>query len=48
MRQKSSSNLWLFLGVLILLGLVLFVASREVPLKQETVEQTLDNSFLNN
>ncbi len=45
MKQKNS-NAWLYIGVLILLGLVLFVASREVPLKQEQTEQVLDNSFL--
>lgn len=45
MRQKNS-NLWLVVGVIVLIALVLFVASREVPLRQEQVEQTLDNEFL--
>jgi len=45
MRQKNS-NLWLVIGVIVLIALVLFVASREVPLQQEQVEQTLDNEFL--
>mgnify|MGYP005894069059 CR=1 FL=1 len=39
MRQKNS-NLWLVIGVIVLIALVLFVASREVPLRQEQVEQT--------
>ena len=45
MRQKNS-NLWLVIGVIVLIALVLFVASREVPLRQEQGEQTLDNEFL--
>lgn len=45
MRQKNS-NLWLVIGVIVLIALVLFVASREVPLRQEQEEQTLDNEFL--
>lgn len=45
MKQKKS-NLWIYAGGILLILLVLFVASREVPLKTEHVEQTLDNSFL--
>lgn len=45
MRQKKS-NIWLYGGGILLILLVLFVASREVPMKTEHVEQTLDNSFL--
>ncbi len=47
MRQKKS-NLWIYIGLIAFLALLLFVASHEAPIKQEHVEQTLDNSFLDN
>ncbi len=45
MRQKKS-NLWIYLGIIAVIGLILFVAVHEVPLKSEHVEQPLDNTFL--
>lgn len=46
MRQKKSKAIYYIAG-LILVAAVLFVASREVPVKVEHVEQPLENSFLN-
>lgn len=46
MRQKKSKVIFYILGAVILLG-VLFVASRQVPVKVEHVEQPLENTFLN-
>lgn len=46
MRQKKSKVIFYIIGVVIILG-VLFVASREVPVKSEHVEQPLENTFLN-
>lgn len=45
MRQKKS-NLWIYIVLAAFVGLVLYVASHEAPIKQEHVEQTLDNTFL--
>lgn len=45
MRQKKS-NLWIYLSIIAVIGLILFVAVHEVPLKSEHVEQPLDNTFL--
>ena len=42
MRQKKSNLIYYVIGI----G-VLFVASQEVPVKVEQVEQPLENSFLN-
>ena len=42
MRQKKSNLIYYVIGIV-----VLFVASQEVPVKVEQVEQPLENSFLN-
>ena len=46
MRQKKSNAIFYILGAVILVG-VLFVLSREVSVKTETVEQSLEIAFLN-
>ena len=46
MRQKKSNLIYYAIGIVVLAG-VLFVASQEVPVKVEQVEQPLENSFLN-
>lgn len=45
MRQKKSNAIFYVLGAVVLLG-VLFIASREVPVSVEQVEQPLENTFL--
>lgn len=46
MRQKKSKAIFYIAGAVIILA-VLFIASREVPVKVEHVEQPLENTFLN-
>ncbi len=46
MRQKKSKTLFYFLGLIIVL-LIGFVVTAEVPVHVEQVEQPLENSFLN-
>lgn len=46
MRQKKSNFIYYVIGIA-LIAAVLFVASQEVPVKVEQVEQPLENSFLN-
>lgn len=46
MRQKKSNLIYYVIGIVVLAG-VLIVASQEVPVKVEQVEQPLENSFLN-
>ena len=46
MRQKKSKAIYYIAGFIILAA-ILFIASREVPVKVEHVEQPLENSFLN-
>ncbi|MBO5442667.1 MAG: hypothetical protein J6A33_02635 [Alphaproteobacteria bacterium] len=46
MRQKKSKAIFYVAGAAILLA-ILFMASREVPVSVETVEQPLENTFLN-
>ncbi len=46
MRQKKSKAIFYIAGAAVLLAL-LFMASREVPVNIETVEQPLENTFLN-
>ncbi len=46
MRQKKSNFIYYVIGA-VLIAAVLFVATREVPVKVEQVQQTLENTFLN-
>lgn len=46
MRQKKSKVIFYIAGALIVLA-ILFIASREVPVSIEQVEQPLENSFIN-
>lgn len=46
MRQKKSKAIYYIAGVIIFAAIA-FIASREVPVKAEHVEQPLENSFLN-
>lgn len=47
MKQKKSKTLFYILILAIVFG-VLFVASREVPVTVEHVEQPLENTISNN
>ena len=46
MRQKKSNLIYYVIGIALLAG-VLFVASQEVPVEIEEVQQPLENTFLN-
>lgn len=46
MRQKKSNLIYYVAGIVVIAA-VLFVATREVPVKVEQVEQPLENTFLN-
>lgn len=46
MRQKKSNALFYILGAVVL-AVLLFVFTLDVPVKQEHVEQPLENTFLN-
>ncbi len=46
MRQKKSNFIY-YVVTAALIAIVLFVATREVPVKVEQVEQSLENTFLN-
>lgn len=46
MRQKKSNLIYYIVGIAVVVA-VLFVATREVPVKVEQVQQPLENTFLN-
>ena len=46
MRQKKSKTLFYFLALIVLL-LIGFVITAEIPMSSEQVEQPLENAFLN-
>lgn len=46
MRQKKSNLIYYIVGIVVVVA-VLFVATREVPVKVEQVQQPLENTFLN-
>ncbi|MBQ8465439.1 MAG: hypothetical protein IJ545_05460 [Alphaproteobacteria bacterium] len=45
MKQKKSKIIYYVFGIVILVGLF-YVATHQIPLKTEHVEQVLENDFL--
>lgn len=44
MRQKNN-RFWVYVILALILAVVVWVVSREIPFKAETVEQPLENTF---